>query len=363
MNGVFAVFKPSGYSSSELVVKLKKIFQKSLLFEDDMKQILRTKKKKRNQRIKIGHGGTLDPEASGILIIGIGTGTKKLNLFLLKCTKVYEAEALLGATTNSGDQTGDLVIKNSTDHINKDFVHETVSKFVGNVIQTPSIYSALKMNGKPLYEYARQNIPLPSKIPERNVKIDYINLVESDLLSRDHDYKFIKYDKSYSNPLTNDPENQKNLNELLANELEQEKKNLTNSSNVNVDKLHFSDKYKEICKQKNIIDDSTTYKSIPITDENVYKETLLDNYRAPLLHFTTKVSSGTYIRSLITDIGKGLKSSAYMVKLTRTQQSDFTQDSCFHLDQFENLDEKIWGPILKKTITSDYGAVNVQKEF
>lgn len=89
-----------------------------------------------------------------------------------------------------------------------------------------------------------------------------------------------------------------------------------------------------------------------------------DKYRAPLLHFTTSVSSGTYIRSLISDIGKAMRSSCYMVKLIRCQQQEWALDrrNVFKLEHFENNDEKVWSAVLQKVL-SEGSSVNVEQEI
>lgn len=119
---------------------------------------------------KIGHAGTLDPMATGLMIIGIGSGTKKLNEFL-KLDKTYEAEVTLGIRTDTSDITGIILEKTSDDklkkiNITKEKVEEVLQSLVGENNFPVSIYSALKKEGKPLYEYAREgkDVEAPVKL-------------------------------------------------------------------------------------------------------------------------------------------------------------------------------------------------------
>lgn len=158
----------------------------------DKKWKNRAQKKADSTKIKIGHGGTLDPMASGVLVVGVGLGTKKLQYYLSECQKTYETKALLGISTTTGDAEGEIITKTNVDHITPELVKQTVKKFVGDIKQTPPIFSALKVNGKPLYEYARQGLPLPKEIKVREVRINDIKVIDDDLLSTDHEFTKLK---------------------------------------------------------------------------------------------------------------------------------------------------------------------------
>lgn len=145
MNGVFAVYKPSGISSAKCIGELQEIFTKSKTFALDLKAMKdkvlydlsrdkkwknRAQKKADSTKIKIGHGGTLDPMASGVLVVGVGLGTKKLQYYLSECQKTYETKALLGISTTTGDAEGEIITKTNVDHITPELVKQTVKKFV-----------------------------------------------------------------------------------------------------------------------------------------------------------------------------------------------------------------------------------------
>lgn len=104
---------------------------------------------------KMGHAGTLDPLATGLMIIGINEGTKKLNDFL-KLDKTYIAEILLGTQTTTGDLEGDVLELREIFDLEEDYVREVVENFKGIFNLPVPVYSAIKREGKALYEYARE---------------------------------------------------------------------------------------------------------------------------------------------------------------------------------------------------------------
>ncbi|PLX24559.1 MAG: tRNA pseudouridine(55) synthase TruB [Salinivirgaceae bacterium] len=114
------------------------------------------KKKLKVKKIKVGHAGTLDPLATGLLIICIGKATKIIDT-IQNAHKEYIANVKLGATTPSFDLETEIDATFKTDHIDKNIVIETLKKFEGEQMQMPPIFSAKKVDGKPAYEYARKN--------------------------------------------------------------------------------------------------------------------------------------------------------------------------------------------------------------
>jgi tRNA pseudouridine55 synthase len=133
-------------------------------------------------RLKMGHAGTLDPMATGLMIIGIGAGTKKLNDYL-KLPKTYEAEITLGVRTDTSDITGTVLEKydlNSDDSelklvINEEKIKQVLISLIGKNDLPVSIYSALKKAGKPLYEYAREGKDV--EIPMRTMTVNRIEFI------------------------------------------------------------------------------------------------------------------------------------------------------------------------------------------
>lgn len=137
----------------------------------------RKRRKDKRIQVKIGHGGTLDPLATGVLIAGIGKGTKSLQDFLT-CTKVYETVVLFGTSTDTYDRVGKVLKRAPHAHVTKEMVEEALEQFRGKFMQLPPLYSALKMNGKPLYEYAREGKEIPREIERRAVEVLNLEMVE-----------------------------------------------------------------------------------------------------------------------------------------------------------------------------------------
>ncbi|CAI4049563.1 hypothetical protein N7582_004698 [Saccharomyces uvarum] len=354
MNGIFAIEKPSGITSNQFMLKLQHALTKSQIFSKEIQRATAERKEQYEQqtgkkaskrklrkvsKVKMGHGGTLDPLASGVLVIGIGTGTKKLANYLSGTVKVYESEALFGVSTTSGDVEGEILSQNSVKHLNFDDLKTVEEKFVGQLKQTPPIYAALKMDGKPLHEYAREGKPLPRAIEPRQVNI-YDLKVFPDSLKRDHDYSFLR-------PTTEEAlDTVKNLNANMLNDV-----------------LYFSKDYTD----KHGLDSEVAdvEEALPLTNEEEQEiKEEGDSYRAPKLHFKANVSSGTYIRSLVSDIGKAMRSSCYMVKLIRLQQQDWSleRNNVFQLADFTERDEKVWSRVLEKVL-NEGASVDVIEEL
>jgi len=153
VSGFIAVLKPKGWSSNQLLSKLKWLFK--------------TK--------KAGHGGTLDPFATGIVPVFFGEATKFSGRFL-DSDKEYQAQLRLGFESSTGDTEGEITKDN--DFIYEqlpDNISEIIQEFEGPQTQTPPIYSALKYKGKPYYQYAREGKSVPIK--KRQIIINNINLV------------------------------------------------------------------------------------------------------------------------------------------------------------------------------------------
>lgn len=147
MEGILGLWKEAGMTSHDCVFKLRKI--------------LHTK--------KIGHSGTLDPEVTGVLPICIGKGTKMVE-YLQNSGKVYEGTVVLGFSTTTEDATGDVVaIKKVTTPLSVEQIDEKMANFIGTITQIPPMYSAVKVNGKRLYEYARNNEPVERPVRKAEI--------------------------------------------------------------------------------------------------------------------------------------------------------------------------------------------------
>ena len=126
------------------------------------------------KKIKIGHAGTLDPLATGVMIVCTGRATKKIESFQYQ-TKEYIATMRLGATTPSFDLETEVDATYPTEHITEDFVRSALQRFVGTIEQIPPKFSAVKINGKRAYEYARKGVEVEMK--PKTLVIDAIELL------------------------------------------------------------------------------------------------------------------------------------------------------------------------------------------
>ncbi len=158
MNGILVINKEKNYTSRDVVNILTKIFS--------------TK--------KIGHTGTLDPLATGVLVICIGRYTKLVSE-ITSYDKEYVAEIKLGIKTDTGDITGSIIDKKNYE-ITKEQINKVLKSFLGKSIQTVPKYSAVKINGKKLYEYARNNEII--ELPKREIEVKNIELLnfENDII-------------------------------------------------------------------------------------------------------------------------------------------------------------------------------------
>ena len=217
MDGLLLVNKEENYTSRDVVNVISKIFNTS----------------------KVGHAGTLDPIAEGVLVIAVGRGLKLID-FLSCYKKEYIATVSMGFLTDTLDVTGNKTIEFNDFSIDKDTLSDKLKEFVGKSIQTVPLYSAVKVNGKRLYEYARKGENI--ELPKREIEIYDIEL------------------------------------------------------------LDFNDKE---------------------------------------FKFRVEVSKGTYIRSLIKDIGDKLKIPCTMKNLVRTKQGSFKIEDSYTLNEIKNGNYKI----------------------
>jgi tRNA pseudouridine55 synthase len=159
---ILLIDKPLTWSSFQAVNKVRWVIRKAF----DIK------------KIKVGHAGTLDPLATGLLVICTGKFTKRLSEFQGQI-KEYTGEITLGGTTPSYDLESEVNETFPTAHITEEQIHETTKKFIGDIEQYPPVFSALKKDGKRLYEYARNNEEVV--ITPRNINISAFEIIKIDL--------------------------------------------------------------------------------------------------------------------------------------------------------------------------------------
>ena len=151
---IFNLYKPKDFSSFDIVKKVKYITKE-----------------------KVGHSGTLDPFADGVLVLGVGKSTKKLS-DIIQFDKTYEGIIKLGAKTDSMDLTGNIVDTKEVPKISSKSLKECSNKFTGDLLQRTPMFSARKINGVRLYKLARKNIEIktnPKLITVKSLNIDIID--------------------------------------------------------------------------------------------------------------------------------------------------------------------------------------------
>ena len=155
-NGILNIYKEKGYTSHDVVAKLRGIVRQK----------------------RIGHTGTLDPDAEGVLPVCLGKATSLCGM-LTDQSKIYETVLLLGKVTDTQDLTGRVLEERETQGLTEEEVRSCIAGFAGDYEQLPPMYSALKVNGKKLYELARQGIEVERK--KRKVRIHEISIQEISL--------------------------------------------------------------------------------------------------------------------------------------------------------------------------------------
>ena len=224
MKEILLVDKPKDWTSFDVVAKIR----------GKIRSEIKNKGEKPTKRqLKVGHAGTLDPFATGLLVILLGDACKKAGEYL-KLDKTYEFTAKLGEVSTTGDPEGDIesVSSNVPDLVT---VEEVVSQFQGDIMQVPPAFSAIKIDGKRAYKLAREGKEV--EIPARQVRVDKIEVI---------------------------------------------------------------------------------------------------SYEYPLIKVVCDVGSGTYIRSLVEDIGRILETGAYCTELRRTRIGDYLVENAQTVEEITN---------------------------
>jgi tRNA pseudouridine55 synthase len=154
-SGVLLIDKPGGITSHDAVARVRRVLG------------IR----------KVGHAGTLDPMATGLLVLGVGRGTRLLR-FLGDFPKTYEGAGVLGAETTTLDADGEVVVESSPAHVDESALREAIGRFVGRIEQVPPAYSAVKVGGERLYRAARRGQEVEA--PPRTVEVYGFDLLEFD---------------------------------------------------------------------------------------------------------------------------------------------------------------------------------------
>jgi tRNA pseudouridine55 synthase len=401
------VNKPQWASSAGVLRDLQEHFAKSSIFKPWLEaqrreMILSHSKQKHIDRLKVklGHGGTLDPMATGVLIVGVGKGTKCLQRFL-ECTKTYECVVVFGAATDSYDAVGKVVSKAPFEHVTRELVEEKLAQFRGKIMQKPSVFSALKVDGKKMYEYAREGKDIP-EVAARPVEVKEMELVEW-LEPGSHEYTWPKEEaddeakegaekllgirkEDASTYAKNASRNTKKRsrspeNDQVQNAGEQPKRPRTDSEPAMSGALPAEDapaeEAAEDAKDTTMEEpstESTVEAAAPLKEQPVETveepshqdastqalepteplptaatpDTLTPSPPAARLRMT--VTSGFYVRSLCHDLGLACSSLGLMSSLVRSRQGDYTLGE--NVVEMSDLEKgvEVWEPHVQKQL-------------
>ena len=355
-----------------MVQKIKATFTGSALFAPwieaekakraDLSRFQRNRRRDKNIQVKVGHGGTLDPLATGVLVVGVGNGTKELGKFL-NCTKSYETTILFGAATDTYDVVGKVLSKAPFEHVTHERLQEALSQFRGRISQRPPIFSALSMDGKRLYEYAREGKALPREIQERELEVRELELLDwldggshaykwPDQLAEKEKQEAAKQLIELEQPMRTKISSVLSTGEAMQGEVESGGKRRRNSDDRDPlqDALPAA-KRRERSSQPSTTDGPPTSDSQTSMDasnssiSNLPQPNTTDPpTQPPAARLRMSVSSGFYVRSLCHDLGRTVESLGIMCDLVRTRQADFVLGK--NVLEYEDLQksEDHWAP-------------------
>jgi len=379
-------------SSAQVVRDLQQKFQPSELFAPWLASAKmqrgrenhnqRQRRKQKEIKVKIGHGGTLDPLATGVLIMGVGSGTKSLQDFLL-CTKTYEAVVLFGTGTDSYDRVGKVLKRAPYEHITQQMVEDALEKFRGKFMQLPPLFSALKMNGKPLYEYAREGKMPPREIERRNVECLDLQIVEW-MEGGTHEHVAPSEDATpaeinVANRLWKqegaEPAGAYVKDTSPLEDFENKKRKLSDSADDLVKERPASkrkmEENEEVTMSGGLGAPEETKMTVgSVENEAVSESAVEDSLTTPTVkgppaaRIRMTVTSGFYVRSLCHDLGVAVGSAALMAELERTRQGDFEVGK--NALEYDDLvkGEDVWGPKISTFLDDWYEKEKlVQEQF
>ncbi|KIW03856.1 tRNA pseudouridine(55) synthase [Verruconis gallopava] len=360
LEGVLAIHKPPSISSYDVIRTVTPLFRKSQLFQPLIARERSRKEQSSSRRknaqkdqlseLKIGHGGTLDPLATGVLVVGIGNGTKALQKFL-DGTKEYECTVLFGAATDSYDILGKVTKTASWEKVTKERLEEALETLKGDQMQLPPVYSAIRVDGKHLYEYARQGLPIP-EIKRRPVTVHELELLEW-LPPDQHSFELPSQEADAEAKLVAE---RATWPKSLMNKRKRESDNDEESkSQEPPQKVVRSSSPSEQTNEAEV--ESTDLKPTGQADAAVATaatqnkpDQISSKSRPPAARIRMVVSSGFYVRSLCHDLGVALDSAGLMATLVRSRQSGFELGrNVIEFDDFEK-GEEVWEPQVKKML-------------
>ncbi|KAK0272197.1 pseudouridine synthase pus4 [Friedmanniomyces endolithicus] len=371
LDGVFAIHKPTSITSSQVIRDVQAhltpsaLFQPWLRSEEDRKareshnqQRKRSSWKTRQaSKVKMGHGGTLDPLATGVLILGVGSGTKSLNRFLT-CTKSYDTVVLFGAATDTYDTEGKVVARKPYAHITREKVEQALEKFRGEIMQRPPIFSALRVQGKRLYEYAREGKEVPVEIQERPVTVENLELAEW-MEGGSHEWKWPVHDADkevkgvvqkvlHFGGATGVASTAQEGGTTGKRKLEDDEDETVNGTVADSQAPPSPKRTKSspepVASGGLPENDVLTETTITAPESPEPPKSTTQPCPAPAVRIRMTVTSGFYVRSLAHDLGAAVDSLGIMASLVRTRQGDFELGR--NVLEYSELaeGEGVWGP-------------------
>ena len=320
--------------------------------------------------------------ATGVLIVGLGKGTKSLKEFL-GCTKTYEATILFGAATDTYDMLGKVLSRAAYDYLTQDEVEKALTKFRGKIMQKPPLYSALHVQGKRLYEYAREGKEVPVEIEERSVEVHDIRIVEW-LPGGSHNYRWPEQEPEREDKLvaekvlhldqrpefSTEADSTEGVQELSTGKRKRSmgdhvvssrqdapaaKRQETGNLLLMSGALQSPEETKLESKdcQAAVAENATGSEQ-----ENAPSDT------PPAVRLRMTVTSGFYVRSLAHDLGKAVGSLGCMSELVRIRQGEF--ELGLNVLEWEVISkgENFWAPDLKAMLKNWHSKTETsQQEF
>ena len=298
-------------------------------------------KRRRNPNegeVKLGHGGTLDPLATGVLIVGVGKGTRELASFL-GCKKTYETVVLFGKGTDTYDVAGKIVASAPYEHVTKELVEEMLSNFRGKIKQAPPMYSALKLNGIKAYEYARSGKELPKELAPRDMEVAECTILEW-FEGGTHQYRWPageapKEEKEAASTLIQDT---LSTDEEVPSESRKRKTSLVSEAATEPEVKRAKTEENDQPAPPSTSNSATPkFSSERMPHSSTQPTTIITHIHAPPPPSSTPspapacsvsltVSSGFYVRSFAHDLGLACSSLGIMASLVRSRQGDFALD-------------------------------------
>jgi tRNA pseudouridine55 synthase len=288
-----------------------------------------------------------------VLIAGVGKGTKSLNDFLT-CTKSYETVVLFGAETDTYDRLGKIVRRAPYEHITREAVEKALDQFRGKIMQRPPIFSALRIEGKRLYEYAREGKMPPVEIKSRPVETVELNIVEW-YEPGTHEYKWPEEEMTGDEKIIAEKLLDKEAEVPVGSEsADQEASSAKRKTPPAADSPKEQDA--EAAKKQKVSEDGAAQVAAPepVAPEAATAAAPAEQTDEPRpqpaavkIHMT--VTSGFYVRSLAHDLGKAVGSCGLMSSLVRSRQAQFDLQP-ENILEYKDLEqgEEVWGPKVQK---------------